>query len=111
MTESALHIGAADLGRALEQAAAARGGRIAIDPDTVERDLARLVLGVLEFVRQLMELQAIRRMEAGTLSDAQEERLGDALCRARGRLVELAAAFGLSEADLALDLGPLGRLT
>lgn len=86
-------------------------GRVALNPETVERDLARLLLALMEFLRQLMELQAIRRMERGTLTEAEEERLGDTLMRAAGRIRELAAAFGLEEADLSLDLGPLGRLT
>jgi hypothetical protein len=86
-------------------------GRIAIDPDRVERDLARLVLALLEFLRQLMELQALRRVENATLTPEEEERLGTALMRAHDRLRELAAAFDLTEEDLALDLGPLGTLT
>lgn len=84
-------------------------GHLAIDPDTVEQDLARLVLGLMEFLRQLMELQAIRRMEAGTLTDAEEERLGTTLMRAEAALHAHAKAFGLTPADLSLDLGPLGR--
>jgi hypothetical protein len=86
-------------------------GRIALDPDTVERDLARLVLAILEFLRQLMELQAIRRMEAGSLTLEEEERLGTALMRAEERLHAIARAFGLTPDDLALSLGPLGRIT
>lgn len=101
----------ADLVQRLVEARAGPDGRLAIDPDRVERDLARLVLAILEFLRQLMELQAIRRVEAGSLSEAEEERLGTALMRAHDRLRELAAAFGLAEEDLALDLGPLGHLT
>ena len=85
--------------------------RLSIDPDSVQRDIAKLVLGLVEFVRELLELQAIRRMEAGSLSCDQEERVGLALYRARERVRELAQAFGLGEGDLSLDLGPLGRLT
>lgn len=85
-------------------------GRLTLDPEAVERDLARLVLAVLEFLRQLMELQAIRRMERGALTPEEEERVGDALMRSSARLRELAAAFGLADEDLTLDLGPLGRL-
>lgn len=84
-------------------------GRLRIDPETVEQDLARIVLGLMAFLRELMELQAIRRMEAGTLSDAQQEALGDTLCRAEEALHRTAAAFGLRPQDLVLDLGPLGR--
>lgn len=90
-----------------------RGGlpeRLELDPETVERDLVRLVLALVEFLRQLMEAQAVRRMEAGSLSEEQEEKLGTTLMRAREKVVEVAAEFGLTEADLRLDLGPLGRL-
>lgn len=86
-------------------------GRLALDPETVERDLARLLLGLMEFLRRLMELQAIRRMERGALSCAEEERLGETLMRAERRILELAEVFGLEARDLSLDLGPLGRLT
>lgn len=84
-------------------------GRVQIDPDTVEQDLARLVLGLAAFLRQLMELQAIRRMEAGSLTEAQTEMLGTTLMRAEAALHDMAAKFGLAPEDLALDLGPLGR--
>ena len=85
------------------------GGRVQIDPDNIEHDLARLVLGLMEFLRQLMELQAIRRMEDDTLTPAQEETLGTTLMRAQAAIHDLAARFGLTPEDLSLDLGPLGR--
>ena len=88
-----------------------RGDGLNLDPERVERDLTRLVLALIEFVRQLLEAQAIRRMEAGRLTPEQEERLGDTLMRARERLLEIAAKFDLAEEDLRLDLGPLGRLS
>jgi hypothetical protein len=84
---------------------------IAIDPDRVQHDLARLVLALVEFLRRLLELQAIRRMEAGTLTEDEEERIGMTLMRARDRVLELADGFGLKPSDLNLDLGPLGRLS
>lgn len=87
----------------------APGGRLRLNPETVEQDLARLVLGLMEFLRQLMELQAIRQVERGELSAEQEERLGTTLMRAEAALHDLAARFGLKPEDLALDLGPLGR--
>jgi len=80
-----------------------------IDPETVEQDMARLVLGLMEFLRQLMELQAIRRVEAGSLSADEEDRLGLTLMRAEEAIHAQARAFGLTPDDLALDLGPLGR--
>lgn len=84
-------------------------GRVRINPETVEQDLARLVLGLMEFLRQLMELQAIRQMEAGLLTPEQEEKLGTTLMRSQGALQDLAAKFGLKPEDLSLDLGPLGK--
>ncbi|MEM9725564.1 MAG: gas vesicle protein K [Pseudomonadota bacterium] len=85
-------------------------GSLSLDPDRVERDLTRLVLCLIEFLRQLMEAQAVRRMEAGRLTPEQEEEVGLTLMRARERLLEVADKFGLSEDDLHLDLGPLGKL-
>ncbi|MCW2319053.1 hypothetical protein M2322_004622 [Rhodoblastus acidophilus] len=82
-----------------------------LDPDQVERDLSRLVLGLVEFLRQLMEAQAIRRMEAGRLTPEEEEALGLTLMRAHEKILDLAEKFGLKPEDLRLDLGPLGRLT
>lgn len=84
-------------------------GRVTIDPDTVEQDLARVVLGLMAFLRQLMELQAIRQMENGHLTEQQEEQLGTTLMRAEAALHDLAAQFNLTPADLSLDLGPLGK--
>jgi hypothetical protein len=83
---------------------------MAIDPERVQHDLARLVLALVEFLRRLLELQAIRRMEAGSLTSDEEERIGTTLMLARERVLELATGFGLKPSDLNLDLGPLGRL-
>ena len=108
MTEPVdLDVAGADAADAL--AALARRGRLRIDPEKVEHDLARLVLGLVEFLRQLMELQAIRRMENGTLTPEEEEMLGTTFMRAEAAIHELAARFGLAPEDLSLDLGPLGR--
>jgi hypothetical protein len=76
----------------------------------VRRSVARLVLTLVEFLRQLMERQALRRMEAGTLSTAEIEALGLALMRLEQTVREMAAQFDLNPGDLGLDLGPLGRL-
>jgi len=84
--------------------------RIAADPENVERGLAQLVLTVVELLRQLMERQAIRRMEGGSLTDEQIERLGDTFALLEQRMTELRDEFGLELEDLNLDLGPLGRL-
>ncbi len=84
--------------------------RIEADREDVARGLAQLVLTLIELLRQLMERQAIRRIEAGGLSDDQTERLGQALMELEERMEELRDEFGLEEKDLNLDLGPLGRL-
>ena len=80
------------------------------DPDDVQRSVARLVLTLAEFIRQLLERQALRRMEAETLSSEEVEALGLALMRLEETLHQMAATFGLAPEDLNLDLGPLGRL-
>lgn len=107
-TQATLNINPEDIAQALDQVKGA-AARVAIDPETVEQDLARLVLGLMAFLRQLMELQAIRRMEAGTLSEEEEERVGTTLMRAETALYDLADKFGLAPEDLSLDLGPLGK--
>lgn len=84
--------------------------RIGMDPENVERGLAQLVLTVVELLRQLMERQAIRRMEAGSLTDEQVDRMGETFMKLEERMGELREQFGLSAEDLNLDLGPLGRL-
>jgi Gas vesicle protein K len=80
------------------------------DRENIERSLAQLVLTLIELLRQLMERQAIRRVEGGGLNDDQIERLGQALMALEQGMDELRAHFGLSEEDLNLELGPLGRL-
>ncbi|HEV8472635.1 MAG TPA: gas vesicle protein K, partial [Methylomirabilota bacterium] len=80
------------------------------DPDDVQRSVARLVLTLVEFLRQLMERQAIRRMEAGTLTSEETEDVGLALMRLEETIRDIATRFGLAPEDLNLDLGPLGRL-
>ena len=80
------------------------------DPEDVRRSVAKLVLTLVEFLRRLMERQAIRRMEAGTLTAAETEKVGLALMRLEETLRDLAGKFGLTPEELNLDLGPLGRL-
>jgi Gas vesicle protein K len=85
--------------------------RIRTDPETVERDLASLVLTVIELIRQLMEKQALRRVdEDESLTDEQVEQLGLALMKLDEAMERLKDHFGLTAADLNLDLGPLGTL-
>ena len=76
----------------------------------MENGLARLVLTVIELLREILEHQAVRRMDGGTLSDEQIERLGLALLKLKERMDELKTTFGLTDDDLNIDLGPLGRL-
>jgi uncharacterized protein YjiS (DUF1127 family) len=84
--------------------------RVSADPETVERGLAQLVLTLVELLRQLMERQALRRMDAGTLDDDEIERLGRTFMKLAERMDELKEEFGLRDEDLNLDLGPLGKL-
>jgi hypothetical protein len=84
--------------------------RLAADPEKVERGLVQLVLTLVELVRQLMERQAIRRVEAGHLTPQQEEDLGLALMRLAEKMTELKEYFELDDDDLNLRLGPLGDL-
>jgi len=80
------------------------------DPEEVQRSVARLVLKLIEFLRQLFEKQAIRRMEQGTLTGEETEKLGVALMRLEETVRDLAGRFNLTPDELNLDLGPLGRL-
>jgi len=84
--------------------------RIDADPETVERGLVTLVLTLVELLRQLMERQAVRRVDDGDLSDEQIERIGTTLMLLEQRMGELREHFGLEPEDLNIDLGPLGTL-
>jgi len=86
------------------------GNRLDLDPGTVERDLVKLVLTVVELLRQLMERQALRRFDTGELTEDQEERIGLTLMLLDDRMTELRERYGLRPEDLNLDLGPLGSL-
>jgi hypothetical protein len=84
--------------------------RLNTDPDKVENGLAKLVLTLIEVLRKVLEHQAVRRMEGGHLSDEEVERLGIALLRLNDRMQDMKGTFGLTDEDLQIDLGPLGRL-
>jgi hypothetical protein len=84
--------------------------RLNADPESLERGLAQLVLTIVELLRQLMERQALRRIDDGTLSEEQIERLGQTFMKLAERMQELREQFGLTEDDLNLNLGPLGNL-
>ena len=84
--------------------------RVNADPEKVEKGLAQLVLTLIELLRQLMERQALRRMEQGTLDDDEIERLGETFMLLADRMQQLKTEFGLEDSDLNLNLGPLGSL-
>jgi gas vesicle protein GvpK len=95
---------------ALHAVARALPEHINADPERVEQGLARLVLTVIELLREVLEHQAIRRMDGGALSEEEIERLGLALLKLNHRMDELKTIFGLTDEDLNIDLGPLGKL-
>jgi hypothetical protein len=80
------------------------------DPEDVRRSVGKLVLTLVEFIRQLLERQAIRRMEAGTLTPEETEAVGLALMRLEETVRYVGGQFGLEPGDLKLDLGPIGKL-
>ena len=84
--------------------------RIAADADSVENGLAKLVMSIIELVRRLLERQALRRMDAGNLTDEEIERLGNALMKLEEKMVEMKKVFGLEDDDLNLSLGPIKTL-
>ena len=97
----------------VKEPAEARGSnpeRINIDPKNVEKGLAKLVLTLVELIRKLLEKQAMRRIEAGSLSDEETERIGQTLMKLEDKMKELKTLFGLKDEELNLNLGPLGDL-
>jgi len=94
----------------IEELMMALPDRIDADPERLDAGLARLVLTLVEFLRQVLEHQAVRRLDSGTLSEDEEERLGLAFLRLRDSMADMRTTLGLTEEDLNLDLGPLGRL-
>ncbi len=84
--------------------------RIDVDPAAAENGLARLVLTIIELLRDVLEHQAVRRMDGGMLDESEVERLGLALMRLDERMREIKTIFGVTDEELNIDLGPLGRL-
>jgi hypothetical protein len=84
--------------------------RLNLEPESVERGLVALVLTIVELLRQLMERQALRRVDAGGLTDEQIDRIGTTLMLLEEKMDELREHFGLEPEDLNIDLGPLGPL-
>lgn len=105
-----MHKEAVEIRTELERVRADIPERVNVDPDEVEKGLAKLVLTVVEFIRQLLERQAVRRMEHGSLTEEEVERVGLALERLDKKMTEMAARFGLTREDLTMKLGPLGDL-
>jgi hypothetical protein len=100
-----------ELRKQIERAASGRSPlRWNADPDEVQRSVVQLVLTLVEFIRKLLERQAIRRMEGGTLTARQTEDIGRALMKLEDTVRDLAAQFGIPAEDLNLDLGPIGKL-
>jgi hypothetical protein len=97
-------------GDELESLRAGLRNRVNADRENLERGLAQLVMTVVELLRQLMERQALHRIEAGTLTDEEVERLGRTFMALAERMEELKTEFGLEDEDLNLNLGPLGNL-
>jgi Gas vesicle protein K len=97
-------------GAELDRLDSALGRRVNADRESLEKGLAQLVLTLVELLRQLMERQALRRIEGGSLSADEVERLGETFMLLERRMEELKDAFGLEDEDLNLDLGPLGKL-
>lgn len=98
------------LARALPSIDDALPRRLNADPENLEKGLAQLVLTIVELLRQLMERQALRRIDDGTLSDDQIERLGQTFMKLAERMEQLRDEFGVDAEDLNLNLGPLGDL-
>ena len=105
MNATELHIELDEVRAELARVSAALPPRIDVDPDDVERGLAGLVLGLVELLRQVLERQAVRRMEGGTLTDDEIERVGVALMRLEKKIRDMADAFGLEEKDLRIGIG------
>jgi len=106
----AMQVGQLEALRKEVQRRAEKAPRWNADPKDVQKSVARLVLALIEFLRKLLEKQAIRRMEAGTFTPEETEAVGLALMRLEETVHDLAKRFGLKPEELNLDLGPLGRL-
>lgn len=99
-----------DFARVMTPGAQDRSPRLELKPDEVKNGLGKLVLTVVELLRELLERQAIRRMESGSLTDDEIERLGTTFLQLSEQVERLKREFGLEGEDLNIDLGPLGKL-
>jgi hypothetical protein len=100
----------AEFARVMSTSQPVRSPRIDLRPDDVKNGLGKLVLTIVELLRELLERQAIRRMEAGSLTDEEVERLGTTFLQLGEQMERLKKEFGIEGEDLNIDLGPLGRL-
>jgi hypothetical protein len=100
----------APIGSELERLDGALRRRVNADRENLEKGLAQLVLTLIELLRQLMERQALRRIDGGSLTPDEVERLGETFMLLEERMNELKEAFEIEDEELNLDLGPLGRL-
>jgi len=96
--------------RALPKRTSATPRRLNLDQDKLKNGLGQLVLTLVKLLHELLEKQAIRRMDSGSLTDDEIERLGVTLMRQAQEIERMRKEFGLEEEDLNLDLGPLGKL-
>jgi hypothetical protein len=110
ITPNEIAAAVSELNRELKAVGGEPVERIDCSPENIEQGLARLVLSLIELLRRLLERQAIRRMEGGSLDDAKVEEMGQALMKLEQKINEIAAHFGLRPEDLNLELGPLGNL-
>ena len=101
----------ASLRRELAQRTTPQMPRFNADPEDVQRSVGQLVLALVEFIRKLMERQAVRRLEDKTLTPEEIEKMGRALMQLEQTVHDMAARFGLKPEELNLDLGPLGKLS
>jgi len=99
-----------DFARVLSPQQLPSPSRISLKPDDVKNGLARLVLTLVELLRELLERQAVRRIEAGSLTEAEIERLGTTFLQLAQQMERLKEQFGVKDEDLNIDLGPIGRL-
>ena len=99
-----------DFARVMDPGRSSVPSRVELRHDDVKNGLGKLVLTLVELIRELLERQAIRRIEAGSLTDAEIERLGTTFMQLAEQMEKLKQHFGLEDDDLNIDLGPLGKL-
>lgn len=94
----------------MEKAGNRKSNKLGLDPKNVEQGLSKLVLTIVELLKRLLEKQALRRIENGTVTEQETENMGETFMKLDEKMIELREIFGLEESDLNIDLGPLGKL-